>query len=216
MNMLIGIAGKPRNGKDSIAKRLVEKHGFRHYSFADYLKWVSMEYFGFDKEVLWGPKTKESRLFLQQLGKYLTDLDSDILIKKVIEKIKLDYKKSVEENTEFRAVISDVRREEETSLFKRESTAFLVYDDIMNSGVSLKNAFDKLLLLKVERSLGLVLKEEPGIEECMNHPIEQLTNLYDDWDYLISNDKSIEDLNASVDRLVSELEEGSYNDSNQG
>jgi len=215
MNILIGIAGKPRSGKDTISNRLKEEHGFYSYAFADYLKWVASSYFGFSKEELWGKKTSKSRKFLQELGRFCTDLDPDIFVNKVVEKIKKDYIKCEAEGKPYCAVISDVRREDELKLFDRNSSVFLVYDEIMNSGISMKNAFDKLLLVKVERPLEDILREEPGLAENMKHPVEQLTNTYEKWDYFISNDKDMEFLVSSIDRLVSELKEDSHNDSDK-
>jgi len=215
MNILIGVAGKPRSGKDSIGVHLEEHHGFFRYAFADYLKWIAVEYFGFSKEELWGEKTEESRKFLQELGRFCTDIDTNFFVSKVVKKIKVDYEKCKRDGIPFSAVITDVRREDELKLFDRNSTFFLTYDEIMNSGISMKNAFDKIVLVKVERPLEIILQEEPGLEENMKHPVEQLTNNYDKWDYLISNNEGMDVLKSHVDRLVLDLKEDSNNDLNK-
>ena len=215
MNILLGISGKPRSGKDSIANYLKEEHGFNTYSFADYLKWMCVEYFDYSKEDLWGPKTEESRKFLQALGKLLTDMDSDIFVNKTVDQIRRDYKESETQNKPFRAIIADVRREDEAVLFDRTGSSFLVYDSIMNSGVSLKNAFDKMMLIKVERPIEDILKEEPGLAKNIEHAIEQFPDTHTNWDYLISNSSDVPHLLASVDRMINELEQGANDDSSQ-
>lgn len=215
MNYLIGVGGSPRSGKDTIAKYLESEHGFHRYAFADYLKWIATEYFGFSKEELWDNKTEESRRFLQNLGAFCTDIDPEMFINKVVSKMKADQKKCAADGVPYLAVVSDVRKKIEMDLFSRNSTAFLVYDTIMNSGVSMKNAFDKIVLVKVERPIELILKEEPGLENTMKHKIEQLANTCDKWDYLISNNEDLTTLKLYVDRLVSDLKEGSDHDSNQ-
>jgi hypothetical protein len=52
--MIIGVCGKMRNGKDSIADLLVEKGGYVRYSFADPIKRGAMEMFGFSHEQVFG------------------------------------------------------------------------------------------------------------------------------------------------------------------
>ena len=68
--MLIGItgvcvdtAGNRRvigTGKDLVAARLVQKHGFQQLAWADPFKRFCMETFGFSIEQLWGPSERRS------------------------------------------------------------------------------------------------------------------------------------------------------------
>lgn len=212
MNILIGVVGKPRTGKDSVSDFLVDNHGFHKYTFANYLKWLCIEYFGYTKEEMWGEKTEESRRFLHQLGKLLTDMDPNFFVKRIIEQIRRDYANSVETGEEYRAVVSDVRTDAELNLFDRSSSTFLIPDKIMDSGVSLTNAFDKILVAKVERDIETVLKEEPGLENNIGHDIEALTDNHDNWDYYLQNNSTVEDLETSVKLMVSELTEESTHD----
>lgn len=215
MNYLIGVAGEPRSGKDSIAAHLEEEHGFFRYAFADYLKWLMVKYFGFTKDECWDNKTDKSRKFMHNLGEFCTDLDPNFFITKVVDKMKEDYQLCVDKGVDYNAVISDVRKDIEVVLFDRNSTAFLVYDEIMNSGISMKNAFGKIVLVKVERPIEEILKDEPGLEENMKNKIEQLPNTYKNWDYLISNNKDKEYLRTQVDRLVFDIKEETSHDCNQ-
>jgi len=216
MNILVGVVGKPRAGKDSLADFLEKEHGFYHYAFADHLKWLMNKYFDIPAELLWGAKTQETRELLHNLGRLLTDLNPDILINSVTGKIKRDYTKAVKEGKEYRGVISDVRSERELKLFDRQSSTFLIPEAILASGVSLKNAFDKILVVKVERDLETILKEEPGLRKNINNPIETLTDTHSEWDYFIENNSSLDNLRQSVSLMVSELTGESLHDNKKG
>jgi len=52
--MLIGINGYARSGKDTMADRLVEKHGFKKVSFAEPMREMLQGIFGFTKDQLYG------------------------------------------------------------------------------------------------------------------------------------------------------------------
>lgn len=51
---LIGIVGKKRSGKDTIAEYLIANNRFQRYSFADPIKKGVMEMFGFTEAQMWG------------------------------------------------------------------------------------------------------------------------------------------------------------------
>ena len=58
--MLIGVVGLISSGKDTVSDHLVKKHGFRKDSFAKSLKDAVSSMFNWDRDMLEG-KTKESR-----------------------------------------------------------------------------------------------------------------------------------------------------------
>ncbi len=81
--MVVGIVGRKRHGKDTLADYLVENRGYEKYSFANPLKRGAMEMFGFTEEQvfgdlkdeidpLWGCKPRE---VLQILGTELLQFD---------------------------------------------------------------------------------------------------------------------------------------------
>lgn len=59
MNLRIGIHGPARAGKDTIAKHLVEHHGFIKNSFADPLKRAGQQMFMLTEEQTWSDELKE-------------------------------------------------------------------------------------------------------------------------------------------------------------
>ncbi len=52
--MIIGLTGKSGSGKDEVAKRLVQKHGFLRLAFADSLKLAARHIFSLSDAQLWG------------------------------------------------------------------------------------------------------------------------------------------------------------------
>lgn len=56
---LIGITGKARSGKDTIARMLFAQHAFTRIAFADPLKLAAQQMFGLSKEQTWGDYKKE-------------------------------------------------------------------------------------------------------------------------------------------------------------
>ena len=60
MMQLIGLAGPARSGKDTVARRLVEAHGFRQFSFSDALYREVSEAFRVSVEFLQDPRIKDT------------------------------------------------------------------------------------------------------------------------------------------------------------
>lgn len=54
---IIGITGQAGAGKDEIAGRFVQKHGYKQLSLADPMKRFGLNVFGFDVIQLWGPSS---------------------------------------------------------------------------------------------------------------------------------------------------------------
>ena len=70
--MLIGIVGLMGSGKDTVANRLVEKHGYIRDSFAKSLKDAVASMFNWDREMLEG-NTSESREWREQPDKFWSE-----------------------------------------------------------------------------------------------------------------------------------------------
>ena len=60
MSLIIGLSGKAGTGKDAVAKILVKEYNFVRVAFADPLKRICKEIFGFSDEQLWGPSEKRN------------------------------------------------------------------------------------------------------------------------------------------------------------
>ena len=84
---IILISGKARSGKNYIGDLISESLINRGYSakelaFADYLKYLCTQYFGYD-----GTKTEEMRTLLQRQGDVYREYDKDIFVNAIIDVI---------------------------------------------------------------------------------------------------------------------------------
>jgi hypothetical protein len=96
--LVIGISGKKRHGKDTVAKILGDLHGVRRLAFADHLKWVAMKTWDLSFEQVYGDDLKEvvddrwgltPRFILQQLGTQVgRNIHTLTWVKKALDNIK--------------------------------------------------------------------------------------------------------------------------------
>jgi hypothetical protein len=175
MGLLIGIGHKKRQGKDTAANRLIDKHNFVRISWADSVKEAGRIIFGFTDEQLYG-SLKETKDFywgftprwaLQKLGTEACrdNIDTDIWIKSAWLKINKIWKANPKQGI----VIPDVR-------FPNEA------DSILAGGG---------FLWKVDRNIPL--------DEFSNHPSETALDDYNKWSRIMSNNKDIGSLYGQVD-----------------
>jgi hypothetical protein len=113
---IIGLAGRARSGKDTVANYLVKQYGFKQFAFAEHLKNVA-EVAGWD-----GLKDARGRLLLQHLGDVLREYDKNIFVNHLIGKIRYFEVLATETLLNFgheaRVVISDVRLPSEIEALK--------------------------------------------------------------------------------------------------
>jgi len=106
--MLIGISGKQRSGKDTVAEYLNKKYGFIRISFANPLKRLAIDYFGLTPKDVYVRKPDSVRKFLQELGRLGRSVDKDFWIKKALS--------NYDKNELW--VVSDVRYKNEAKAIK--------------------------------------------------------------------------------------------------
>lgn len=130
--MIIGLTGKKRSGKDTVAEYLVKNHGFIRIGFADALKNACKEIFNLSDNQLYGTEEEKERpdeywkhsareilqkvgteLFRNELPKHLSNISNDIWIRVVDKKIK-----DLLAAGHNKIVISDVRFENEAEYIK--------------------------------------------------------------------------------------------------
>ncbi|PIR43277.1 hypothetical protein COV24_03395 [candidate division WWE3 bacterium CG10_big_fil_rev_8_21_14_0_10_32_10] len=205
MGILIGLVGKPNSGRDTVGNCLKSKYGFYKYSFSDYLKWLVHDYFLIDSSNLWGEKTKKSRWLLQNLGNILTDIDTNIFIDKVESKIKKDYM-LCESKKNFNAVITDVKKSDELKLFDKFGPRFLISHAISDSGVHVKNIFSKISVVLMYPCKDIITSYDGECSDVdSKHTGEALYNAIQEWDYLLGNRGSLDDLYSNIETMIFEL-----------
>lgn len=189
--MIVGLIGKKRSGKDTVANYLVQEYGYKRYGFADPMKemikeaflwneeWVNGKY----KEVVdlrWGLSPRQA---LQHIG---TEW-AQIALSKSFPKFKEITGRNLwvkrfallvmggDLNTNW--VISDVRFPHEIDLL-RESLSLSPIEKIF---------------IRVKRPEAEAVKDEHESEKHINEL---------DCDYEVWNDKSIEALYATISSIL--------------
>jgi hypothetical protein len=179
--LVIGIGHKKGVGKDTVANRLIDKHGFIKISFADSLKEACRKIFHFNdaqlygdlKEVIdpnWG---KTPREILQTIGSEAirNHVDLDVWIKSL--KIKINHLVECNPGRQLKFVVPDVRFPNEANALKEFSDGYV---------------------WKVERD---VIKNE-----FSNHQSEIALDNYSNWNIIINNDGTMASLYRKVDEAL--------------
>ncbi len=182
--MIIGILGKKYNGKDTIADHLVKKYGFKKIAFADPVKDMCRLLFGFNERQLYGDLKEvvdsnwgvSPRTVMQYLGTDVFRRD----INKIMPHIK--------ENFWINCV-----RTRYLNMLKEDPKVLLVISD-----VRFANEVDIIHELK-----GPVFKVERDVVNSNDiHESEKNIDLIKNYDYLISNNKSVQDLYDKIDSII--------------
>lgn len=178
---LILLHGKARSGKGEVAKRLCEKFGYTELGFADYLKELAVEVFGWTPDEVYRNRTPESRYFLQLLGNEIGRAkDIDFWVKHLDKKIEGKYKDK-------KIVISDLRYKNEAQwglnkggelwLIKRPDAETLIESNpehasehdlenwkiwmhVIENNSSLENLYEKVDSIILEKPKEILTKKE--------------------------------------------------------
>ncbi|MBA42926.1 MAG: hypothetical protein CMF62_02815 [Magnetococcales bacterium] len=184
--VLIGIIGKKGHGKDTIGDYIVNKYKFKKIAFADSLKKICGELFGFTDEQLYGNLKEEidsywnvsprtifqfigTDLIRNQINQVIPNIGKDFWVKNTLKKIKSD------ETNNY--IICDVRFENEA-------------DKITENGG---------ILIKVIRS------DDESDESNDLHISENSINEIKNVKYIIENNSDLEELYKKVDKICSSL-----------
>lgn len=175
---LIGITGKARSGKDTIAKHLFHTHEFTRAAFADPLKLAAGHIFGLSREQMWGDEHKETVIpYWGKSPRQLFQLLGTEAIKPVfgddtwVKRWELTY--MLFKDTDH-MVVPDVRVDVEANRIRQLGG----------------------IIIEVRRGTGLAGSTGEHVSEL------GLSTLPD---YIIENYGTIEELNAVVDRIVGGL-----------
>lgn len=184
--MLIGLLGKKRTGKDTIADYLCKNYNFKKLSFAKPLKDVCKILFNFNDEQLYGDKKEEidtnwgttPRIIMQYLGTDIFRNDINKILPNIgnnfwIKCIRTQYQSLLKTDPLIKVVISDVRFQNELDMI-HELDGCVIKIERQNS----KNYFEDLH------------ESEKDIDKIKN------------YDFLIKNDSTFENLYLQVDDII--------------
>ena len=212
--MIIGIGGEKKHGKDAIAKYLTQHYGFEQYAFADKMKKMVQSIWPFLDP--WNDETKE-QLFDEPL------VIGDYVIGKIIMFIENDYDFSYEYEEK---ILSKLRNKKHfTSV--RDILQFLGTDilrdivdenyhynsvryPIANYGIPRAVISDcrfknERFLLRLHFSdAKVILVKRPSMVKnaTSSHASETSLGSDEEYDHVIINDGTLEDLYAKVDELM--------------
>lgn len=181
--MIIGILGKKFYGKDTTADYLVKNYDFNKIAFADKLKEVCQLLFGFNHRQLYGDLKEEidsnwnvsPRTVLQYLGTEVFRTD----INKIMPHIKQNF------------WINCVKTQY-INMLKKDPTAKLVISD-----VRFTNEVDMIHELG-----GIVIKINRNIHSTDCHESEKNIDFINNYDDLLENSGSIENLYSQIDIII--------------
>src|SRR5690606_5142088 len=108
-NIKIGLTGKMRSGKDTLADYLVENYGFTKFAFGDALKRYVHEIFDVN------PNEKPRDIY-QRFGQYCRSIDGGVWVRKCFQSIA----ENDRGNRVFRPIITDIRQPNEYARCRAE------------------------------------------------------------------------------------------------
>ena len=192
--MLIGLLGKKRVGKDTVAEYLIKKYNFIRYAFADPIKEIAKIMFNFSDEQLYGNQKEiidprwgiSPRNFFQKFGTEMTQYDIYKHFPQLREKIPPRemwvvifqewYRKKVEENPNIRVVISDVRFIHELNRIKE---------------------LDGIIIRIIRPDIELKNQNETHLSEIENQDV-----VFDMIDFTIINNSEIKSYHNKIDKIM--------------
>jgi len=207
--MIIGLVGKKRSGKDTVADWLVKYAGFIKYSLADPMKKACKEIFLFSDEQLWGDKKEEidealgvtprkilqvfgTELFQYDIYKHIPELANKIPPRKLwINRFVRWYKRNEHSKWTYNFVT------------KMERYCF----DVVISDVRFPHEAEEIKKLN-----GMIIRIERDLPNVDKHASE--TEMEDiKEDFKILNDGTIDDLYKKIKKFLGDIYWDTYIDS---
>lgn len=173
--MIIGFGYKARSGKDTAADYIVENYDFSKHSFAFYLKALLWFLFGIEQdELINGDKTRFVPMWGMTIREMLQKVGTDALRNNFDQDIWVKLTLGNYEGEDL--VFSDVRFENEAARIKELGGLMIRID---RPGVSIEDST-------------AAHESENGLSHYMN------------WDYVITNDGTVEDLYKEIDLIMAQ------------
>lgn len=180
--MLIGLLGKKRVGKDTVADYLVEKYQFKKETLATPIKEVCKILFDFNDDQLYGDLKEEKddywniepRIIFQYLG-------TDIF------------------RNDIKRILPDINNNFWVKTMEKRIGKHINNKNIVVSDLRFQNEVDM-----VHRLGGIVIKidKDTSANDFQNHESETNIDTIQDYDILVNNNKKIIDLYEIIDNIV--------------
>jgi hypothetical protein len=167
---VIGLGHKFKSGKDTLADFLIARYGFERIAFADALKRGCMELLGLSEAQVFGEeKNVRDPFWGRTPGEILQVVGTDLFRQQFDADVwvKAVHRKILNNPQQSRWVITDVRFPNEADFIKEVLGGLICRVD------------------REDRDLG---GRDP------NHPSETALDEYTDWDYILDNNGSLQDL----------------------
>lgn len=189
---VVGITGRKFNGKDTTALILCKKYGYQQLSFAGPLKSLCQVVFGFTNEQVHGnlKETPDDNWYGLTPRQVLQFVGTNMF---------RDHMSELDQNFGQNFWLICAQKYMET-IWKRDPTAHFVISDVRfhNEVDFVKNLGGVVLRVKREAANSTVI--DPHISE-------QLIDTFDNIDYDIKNDGTLNDLNDTIERIFQEMVE---------
>ena len=222
-NLILGISGLAGTGKDSVCDVLVNNFGYVKIALADPMKRFCMEIFNWSPEILWGPSELRSqpdtrypvphddgtveyltsRKALQELGtEWARSCYQDVWI---------DYAMRIAEklNTSRRRYYTDDIYDHFFRAYYPDEGISKEYSETGRKGVVISDCRFKNEILAIQKNGGKVIRiKRPGYEKPRwNHrsETEQMTIPDNQFDYVLENDGTLEDLVVKAGHMLEKL-----------
>lgn len=184
----IGLIGKLRSGKDSVAAYLIERYDYTRFAFGDGIKDVCRRLY--PDQFADGRKP---RALLQGVGQTLRTFDENVWVNDLFARIgavkRLDASMGAPPNARLRAVISDVRQPNEVERLRREG----------------------YVLVRVNAPVAIRIERAKAAGDAfdlasLTHETEQHVDTFY-VDYNVYNAGTLEALHTQIDRIMTKLTE---------
>ena len=188
--MLIGVCGLIGSGKDTVAKRLVKKHGFKRDSFAKSLKDAVGDIFNWDRKLLEG-KTKKSREWREQPDKFWSEkMDKEVTPRWVLQYFGTEVmRKGMHDAIWVDSVISRYKGK--------------------NTVISDTRFQNEIKTIKAHGGKIICVKRNPIPSrewmEVHHYHLSEWDWIGAEFDYTIENNGTVDDLNLEVDSIIRQL-----------
>lgn len=212
--MLLGISGLAGSGKDTVANMLIEESGFIKVSLADPLKRIARDVYAFTEEQLWGPsefRNDPDKRYPREDGSYLSPREA-------LQKLGTEWGRECYRNTWVDLCIRTAQQLLSNPYARYTQKTGITYISGMyprlgseTKGVAVPDVRFRNELAAIRAAGGKVIRvSRPGaglggVHGVHSSETEQASISDQEFDYVIQNTGTLEDLRTEVRRCLDML-----------